>query len=212
MVLIGYSSIFAQEQDSAWETLADMPTPRLGHCAVIYQGKIWVIAGKSQLSNTLNTVDCFDLEKKEWEPCPAELNHSRFDAAAVVYKDKIFVIGGRNDRQILNSVEYYDPNQSKWIEFIPLGYPRWGASAVVYRDKLYVINGLTNKSIFPTPVDSVEFWDETTEAWQKSKDWQLNQVRGFAQSVVVDSFVYTLGGAWFDINLDIRSRFKNRFG
>ena len=212
LALIIYSSINAQEQDSAWETLADMPTPRLGHCAVIYQGKIWVIAGKSQLNNTLNTVDCFDLETKEWEPCPAELNHSRFDAAAVVYENKIFVIGGHNDRQILNSVEYFDPYQNKWIEFIPLRYPRWGASAIVYQDKLFVLNGLMNKSNFLTPVDSVEFWDEAANVWQKSEDWQLSQARGFAQSVVVDSFVYTLGGLWFDNKLDVLERFGSTSG
>lgn len=203
-----YSSIFAQERDLAWEKLADMPTPRLGHCAVIYQGKIWAIAGKSQLNNSLNTVDCFDLEKKEWEPSPAKLNHSRFDAAAVVFENKIFVIGGRNDRQILDSVEYYDPDLKQWKEFKPLGYPRWAASAINYKDKLFVLNGLTNKSIFPTPVDSIEFWDEAANAWQKSEDWKLSQSRGFAQSVVVDSFVYTLGGLWFDNKLDILERFS----
>ncbi|HEX9975232.1 MAG TPA: kelch repeat-containing protein, partial [bacterium] len=197
-VLLIFSSIFAQERAPAWEALANMPTPRFGHSAVIYQGKIWVIAGKSQVNNTLNTVDCFDLEKKEWESCPAKLIHSRFDAAAVVYQNKIFVIGGRNDRQILNSVEYYDSDAGQWKEFAPLGYPRWGASAVVYKDILFVINGITNKSIIPTPVDSIEFWDEAADTWQTSKDWQLIQARGFAQSVVIDSFVYTLGGSWFD--------------
>ena len=206
-VLLIFSSIFAQERAPAWEALANMPTPRFGHSAVIYQGKIWVIAGKSQVNNTLNTVDCFDLEKKEWESCPAKLIHSRFDAAAVVYQNKIFVIGGRNDRQILNSVEYYDSDAGQWKEFAPLGYPRWGASAVVYKDILFVINGITNKSIIPTPVDSVEFWDEAADTWQTSKDWQLIQARGFAQSVVMDSFVYTLGGSWFDNKLDILERF-----
>ncbi len=208
LVLLIFSPIVAQERAPAWETLANMPTPRLGHSAVIYQGKIWVIAGKSQVNNTLNTVDCFDLEKKVWESSPAKLIHSRSDAAAVVYQNKIFVIGGRDDRQILNSVEYYDSAAGQWKEFAPLAYRRWGASAVVYRDKLFVINGITDKSIIPSPVDSVEYWDEASNTWKKSKDWQLYQARGFAQSVVIDSFVYTLGGYWFDNRLKFLERFS----
>jgi hypothetical protein len=70
-----------------------------------------------------------------------------------------------------------------------------------------VINGITDKSIIPSPVDSVEYWDEASNTWKKSKDWQLYQARGFAQSVVIDSFVYSLGGAWFDNKLDILERF-----
>lgn len=207
LVVLICCSTDAQQRAPIWTTLANMPTPRFGHSAVIFQGKIWVIAGKSQVNNTLNTVDCFDLTRKEWESSPAKLIHSRFDAAAVIYQNKIFVIGGRNDRQILNSVEYYDPNVGQWQEFKPMTYPRWGPSAVVYHDKLFVINGITDKSVIPAPVDSVEYWDEAAKAWKKSKDWQLYQARGFAQSVVLDSFVYTLGGRWFDNKLEIFERY-----
>lgn len=206
VLLISGSSI-AQERAPAWSRLPDMPTPRAGHSAVIYQGKIWAIAGKNQFNKPLNTVDCFDFAKQEWESLSARLIHTRYDAAVVIYQDKIFVIGGRDDRQILNSVEYYDPAAGQWQEFAPMDYPRWGASAVVYQDKLFVINGISDRSIIPAPVDSVEYWDEAAHAWKKSKDWRLFQARGFAQSVVMENFVYTFGGQWFDQKLEIVERF-----
>lgn len=212
LVLAITSAVHSQPREPKWETLANMPIPRFGHSAVLHQGKVWIIGGKSQINNTLNTVDCFDLEKMDWQTDSATLGQARFDAAAVVYQDKIFVIGGRNDRQIFNSVEYFDPVEQQWKDFAPLAYPRWGASAVVYNDTLFVINGISNKSIIPTPVDSIEFWDETASTWKRSKAWQLFQARGFAQSVVIDSFVYTLGGAWFDNNLDIMERFDRLGG
>ena len=212
LVLMITSAIYSQPREPKWETLSNMPTPRFGHSAIVHDGKVWIIGGKSQINNTLNTVDCFNLEKMEWQTDSAKLSQARYDAAAVVFEDKIFVIGGRNDRQILNSVEYYDPGERRWKDFVPLGYPRWGASAVVYNDTLFVINGISNKSIIPTPVDSIEFWDAAANTWRRSKAWQLFQARGFAQSVVVDSFVYTLGGAWFDNNLDIMERFDRLGG
>ena len=118
LVLIIVAPIYSQEPQPQWETLPDMPRERFGHCSVIYKDRVWIIGGKNQfVGKSITTVDCYDLKDGKWLPAVSELSHARYNAAAVVYDDKIFVIGGYNDRQILNRVEYYDPNDNKWKDF-----------------------------------------------------------------------------------------------
>ncbi len=205
LVLIVVAPIHSQQPQ--WETLPDMPRERFGHCSVIYKDKVWLIGGKNQSGISITTVDCYDLKQGRWQPAVSELSHARYNAAAVVYEDKIYVIGGYNDRQILNLVEYYDPDDKKWKEFYPLQHPREGASAVVFNGKLYVIGGRSNKGIFPKILDDVEFWDGSAQGWEESTLWHLHHARALMQSVVVDSFIYIIGGRFIDGQLGFVERF-----
>jgi len=205
LVLIIVAPIHSQQPQ--WETLPDMPQERFGHCSVVYKDKVWIIGGKNQFGISISTVDCYDLKQGKWQPAESELLHARYNAAAVVYDDKIYVIGGYDNRQILNLVEYYDPNDKQWKEFFPLLHPREGASAVVFNNKLCVIGGRSNKGILPKILDNVECWDETAQGWQESTLWHLHHARTLMQSVVVDSFIYIIGGRFIDGQLGIVERF-----
>lgn len=202
---------FSQWQ--GWQQLPDMPTARFGHCSVVYQDKVWNIGGKNQIGSSLKSIDCFNLKTKQWEANVPPLLHARFHAAAVVYNGRIFVIGGHNERQILNSVEYYDPSEQQWKEFAPLLRIREGLNAIVFEGKLYVLGGLSIRGFFPAPIDTVEFLDEpTTETWQLSTSWRLLTPRMLMQSVVIGRYVYTLGGLRFDDDLDSVERFATNIG
>jgi len=204
LVLTIVASNYSQQPQ--WETLPNMPRERFGHCSVVYKDKVWLIGGKDQSGNSISTVDCYDFKQGKWQPDVSELLHARYNAAAVVYDDKIYVIGGYNNRQILNLVEYYDANDKKWKDFTPLKHPREGASAVVFNDKLYVIGGRSSKGVFQKILDDVEFWDGSAQAWQESTNWRLQHARTLMQSVVVDSFIYTIGGRFIDGQLDFVER------
>jgi N-acetylneuraminic acid mutarotase len=114
LILSCVSLIYAQTPE--WVTLPDMPRERYGHSSVIYQDHVWIIGGRTQLGSSISKIDCYNLNTREWEPDVSELQNARSNTAAAVYHDKIFVIGGHDDRQILNSVEYYDQNENKWKE------------------------------------------------------------------------------------------------
>jgi|GEM_PF-2094013 len=210
VMILMVQSIFPQQP--RWRSLADMPRARFGHCAVIYQDRIWLIGGKNQFANSISEVDCYNLKTGQWESEPSKLVHARYNAAAAVFQDKIVVIGGQNERQILSSVEYFDPADRKWKEWIPLPFPREGANALVFDSVLYVIGGIRSKGFFPTPTDVIEYWDEATQSWQESSSWRLQKPRALMQSVVVDSFVYVLGGRFIDGQYNVVERFGSQTG
>lgn len=205
LVLLILTQIYSSEPE--WVTLPDMPRERFGHCAIVYKDKVWIIGGKNQKGLSITTVDCYDLIKNEWLPDDSELLHARYNASAAVYDDKIFVIGGYNQRQILNSVECYDPKDKKWIELAPLLNQREGANAVVFNDTLLVIGGRSDTAIFPKILDSIEFWDSSVLKWKEHPTWRLEHARVLMQSVVVDNYIYTLGGQFIDSELDFVERF-----
>lgn len=195
-----------------WQPLPDMPTPRFGHCAVLYHDSIWNIGGKSQLGTSLNSVDCYDLKTGQWHSNIPPLLHARFNAAAVVYRDTIFVLGGHNERQILNSVEFFDPVSQSWKEFAPLRHVREGLNALVFEGKLYAIGGLSLSGLFPAPIDKIEYWNEEDKEWEETSSWHLITPRFLMQSLVVGRYVYTLGGLRFDKDLDVVERFATNTG
>lgn len=198
-IILGYLTVLPlKAQQPSWKSLPDMPRARFGHCAVIYQDRVWLIGGKNQLGSSISQIDCYNLKTGRWEAETSELVHGRYNAAAAVYQNRIFVIGGQNDRQILSSVEYYDPDENKWQEWTPITFPREGANAVVFDNVLYVIGGIRSKGLFPTPTDVIEYWDESSASWQESTTWRLQRARVLMQTVVVDSFIYVLGGRFID--------------
>lgn len=199
-------------QWEVWQSLPDMPTPRFGHCAVLYHGRVWNIGGKSQLGTSLNSVECFDLMTGQWDTNIPPLIHARFNAAAVVYRDTIFVLGGHNERQILNSVEFFDSVAHTWKEFTPLRHVREGLNAVVFEGKLYAIGGLSVTGFFPAPIDNIEYWNTDKKEWEEASSWHLITPRFLMQSLVVGRYVYTLGGLRFDKDLDVVERFATNIG
>jgi N-acetylneuraminic acid mutarotase len=205
LVLLILTQIYSSEPE--WVTLPDMPRERFGHCAVVYRDKVWIIGGKNQKGNSIKTVDCYDLIKNEWLADASELLQARYNATAAVYDDKIFVMGGYDERQILNSVEYYDSNDNEWKELAPLLTQREGANAVVFHDTLFVIGGRSNTGILPKILDSIEFWDSSAQRWQEHPTWHLEHARVLMQSVVVDNYIYTLGGQFIDSELNFVERF-----
>jgi len=211
-ILLLNSPIFAQEWEWKWEVLPDMPTERFGHCSVVYKDKVWMIGGRDQFGDTLTSIDCYDLKTRTWESNVSHLLHSRFNATAVVFHDTIFVIGGLNGRKILNSVEYYDTTTNNWKEFVSLPSPRHGLDAVVYDKKMYVIGGKSHRGSLSPPLDVVVYYDSTSGTWLEDSTWILNKPRIFMQSIVLDDFVYTIGGLLIDLKLDVVERYGKNTG
>ena len=97
--ILTFSRLFAQ--DINLSSLTPMPTSRYGMCSVVYDDKIWIMGGKDENDNTLNTVECFYPVENRWDADVPNLQTNRFNAAAVVYEDRIYIIGGRDENGAL---------------------------------------------------------------------------------------------------------------
>lgn len=189
MTLPGFS------QTWEWTNLPDMPTARYGHCSVVFQGKIWIIGGKSRLNMTMSEVDCFDLSSGQWLDDVPEMKTPRFNASALVHQGKIFVFGGSGFlTNKLNSVEYYDPQTNSWHDFEAMNYEREGLTSVVLNDTLFVLGGTSGNGWITQPLDVVEFWHEQSSSWKVSNHWRLRTPRVAMQSLVIHNMVFTFGG------------------
>ena len=68
----------------------------------------------------------------------------RGDFGHVVGDDRIYVLGGwrRGGRDLVPSVERYDPGSDTWSQLPPLSEPKWQFGTVYYEGRILVIGGL----------------------------------------------------------------------
>ena len=82
--------------------------------------------------------------------------------AAAVVKGKIYVIGGATTKEVLSSVEEYDPMTSTWTPKADMPTGRWSSAGCVVNGKIYVIGG-TNAVQNPPPLSTLEVYDPGTD-------------------------------------------------
>jgi len=100
----------------------------------------------------------------------------RRSCAVAVISDQMFVIGGcgkrfeakaRAGKEILNTVEIYDPVRNCWMETTGMSSQRQGAAAVTLRGLLYVVGGYNGSKFGNNGIlNSVEVYDPATSRWQ----------------------------------------------
>lgn len=89
---------------------------RLGVAAL--NGKLYV-AGGYDGSVFLNSVECYDPVRKEWQYVkPLQIRRSR--VAMVATYGKLFAIGGYDGIVQLTTVECYDPDKDEWTGLSPM--------------------------------------------------------------------------------------------
>lgn len=180
------------------ERRASMKTTRSGASAVEYNGRIYVIGGRSMNNNTLNTVALYDIATDTWdtETVPG-FTHARYDAAAMVWKDKVFLIGGISwNNQVLKKVEVYDLVQNKWFDVHGLHKERTGHTVVELSGHMFVIGGLKHKEQNDEYLDEIEWFDDQEGEFEKA-EFKMVSPRSAQFSAVVDDVYYMFGGSYF---------------
>lgn len=93
-----------------WESIADIPTPRAGTAAVVFEGKPVIIGGESHVQEAGHSeVEMFDYENNVWKTLP-ELNKGRHGTQAILVNDQIIIGAGSGNRgggPELNSFEVF---------------------------------------------------------------------------------------------------------
>ncbi len=122
----------------------------------------------------------------------AHMSDKRKGMSAVVLDDKIWVIGGaRNERQAVNTVEIYDPQNNVWLNNGPsLRHARDNATAQVVGNKIYVFGGRNAHIVY----DDVEMLNPNSGQWEIVSKMP-SSLFGMA-SVVVDTTIWLIGGSF----------------
>mmetsp|Transcript_1956 Transcript_1956/g.2549 ORF Transcript_1956/g.2549 Transcript_1956/m.2549 type:complete len:256 (+) Transcript_1956:104-871(+) len=86
---------------SSWnklETEGDVPVPRWGHSAVIFQNELWVFGGFTNSWN--NDFYCLNLATRKWRKINAEgAPTARHFHSANVYNDRMYIFGGLSTKK-----------------------------------------------------------------------------------------------------------------
>jgi len=128
------------------------------------------------------------------------MNESRVSAAAVTDGKRIYVIGGHNGiPPNFDSVEFAtikaDGSLDTWQFTSSMNTPRSGATAVVFGDNIYIIGGnypLAGYQCLETVERATINEDGSLSDWEYMTS--LNQGRHRVASVLLDEYIYALGG------------------
>ena len=151
--------------------------------AIGHNGNIYLVGGGWES----NQVDCFDINKGEWEPIK-KMKNKRWDCSLAVIDDKMFVGGGDGAG---NSVECFSMEKQDWIDIKPTTKELCELSS--WNGKLVATGGGWGYS------NCVEMYDELSGDWLPLPS--MNQGRWFHGACTTkDNQLIVVGGAWGAVN------------
>ena len=148
-----------------------------GRSAIGHNGIIYLVGGEGS-----DRVDCFDINKGEWEPIKKMKNKRRACSLAVI-DDKMFVGGGRGAG---NSVECFSMEKQDWIDIKPTTEELCELSS--WNGKLVATGGLGYSNC-------VEMYDELSGDWLRLASMNTGRVWHGA-CTTKDNQLIVVGGAW----------------
>lgn len=170
-----------------WSTRAQMPTPRNGLAASVWEGQVYAIGGVSN-DGVTGKVEVYDPETDAWtarrpKPVPAG-----FVSAAAI-GDRIFVPGGvGTGQEILSTLEVYDPKQDSWASMAPLPAPLAAYGMASWNGRLYLFGGIDQEGY----VGSVLSYDPASDRWEQHRP--MRAARGLLAAATLDDRIYVVGG------------------
>ncbi|KAI1888921.1 hypothetical protein AGOR_G00173740 [Albula goreensis] len=147
---------------------ASLPFAVYGHGTVSHDGLVYVIGGKGDDKQCINSMCVYDPKKFEWEElAPLKMARSLF--GVTVHKDKIYVMAGVTNEGLTSTVEVYDIATNKWSEFLEFPQERSSISLVSTAGSLYAIGGFammpTEKEFVPKEMTDIWRYDEGERKW-----------------------------------------------
>jgi N-acetylneuraminic acid mutarotase len=184
---------------NAWQTKADLPTPRMRHSACAINGKIYVIGGTphNHGDDVLATVEEYDPATDTWTR-KADMPTPRHSLTTSVVDGKIYAIGGAKGsapfaRAVpVRSVEVYEPATDTWEKRkdMPITPEVWEVPTATG-----VIGG---KIYFPRLAATYEY-DPATDTWELDRTGMPTPRISTGGAVVNDRF-YVIAGYCCDFN------------
>lgn len=202
-----YNDVWSTMDGINWEEVTSSAQfrPRVGHSTVVFDGKIWVIAGAVPGENFDDV--WYSSDGMSWtEVTTSAAFGKRYAHASAVFDNKIWVIGGDYDvnedsTHTYNDV-WYSQNGADWILATddPGFGPRDFHSVDVFQDKLWVVCG--SVSGYVNRYEESNFYND---AWysENGVNWTKTSgnppVRTGHASVVYENKLWIIGGDYLGL-------------
>ena len=195
-----YALLNANGTVGTWDTTTALPSVRIVHTSVAYNGYVYVIGGVDGSFSAQSTVYYAPLNANgtvgAWDTTTS-LPDVRSYPTSVVYNGYVYTIGGWDNGFAIQSTVYYAPLNANgtvgtWNTTTALPDVRGDHSSVIYNGYVYVIggwNGRAQSTVYYAQLDTtngtVGPWNTTTSLPDTICDHT---------SVVCNGYVYTIGG------------------
>ncbi len=178
-----------------WEKLnAELPGLLLGHCSVVYNGRLIVIGGydenKDAYSDSITEVS---LVPPYTTKLLATMPQGRWYHGVAIFGDKIVIVGGKPEPfsdEALRSVVMYDITMNEFKELAPLPYPVNEMATVKWGDDNVMIIGGADSNY--EPLNKVLIYNIKTQKSHMLPDMKYKRL-GCVAAVVRDT-VIVMGG------------------
>ncbi|KAF9987442.1 Negative regulator of mitotic exit [Mortierella antarctica] len=141
-------------QNPRWEIIepqTESPPARSGHCAAVYDGKIYIFGG-ADADYFYNDIWCFDTRALTWTPIPASgyLPTGRHGHSCTLVDGVLYIFGGNSpDGSELNDAYAFRIHERRWYLFQNVGpapSPRSGHTMCTVKDKIFILGGESEQS------------------------------------------------------------------
>ena len=116
------------------------------------------------------------------------MNTDRRWHAVVAFNNFLYAIGGRNDHEIIATVERYDPRENKWTEVVSMSQRRASLGGSVFNNKICVAGGYDGDEW----LKSCEVYNPSIDAWSPIGDMKYE--RSGVSLAVVRGKLLAVGG------------------
>jgi len=136
-------------QNPRWEKIepqTESPPARSGHCAGVFDGKIYIFGG-ADADYFYNDIWCFDPRASTWTPIPASgyLPTGRHGHSCTVSDGILYIFGGSSpDGTEMNDAYAFKIHERRWYLFQnvgPVASPRSGHTMCTIKDRVFILGG-----------------------------------------------------------------------
>ncbi|MFC3691453.1 Kelch repeat-containing protein [Chenggangzhangella methanolivorans] len=168
------------EQDGAWTPGPSLPIAQSEGVAVVHEGRIHVISGRTSRSadarlwpeqRDVDLHQVLDVASGRWSDA-APIPGARNSATGAVIDGRIYVAGGRTMAGgNMARLDVYDPTADRWEPRAPMPEPAGGLAGAVLDGLLYVFGGERLHEAGPGGVIGLAWrYDPKRDAWERMAD------------------------------------------
>ncbi len=131
-----------------------LPFKVAGHRCVVYENRLLIIGGSSNVDEFLDTIYELLLVPPYSSKLLCHMKRKRFAHGVELFNDKVLIAGGQGAE---SDVEVFDIRRNECVEMPPLPSPVWGMATVRRDDTMVLIGGMHDKGKFSSEVIEYDF-------------------------------------------------------